>query len=433
MKNIIQSLSRRQLIKLAAAGVALPTAGLALTGCAQNGRKGAGSVVVIGGGFGGAAAAKYLKRYNAELNVTLIEPNQTYVTCPGSNWVIGGFTEMTEITHNYKAAKKNGINVIHEMVTAVDPAKQTVTLSSGKTLNYDKLVMSPGIDFKLDVHEGVDADTENHLPHAYKAGDQTLLLRDQLRAMKDGGTFVMVAPPNPFRCPPGPYERAGMVAHYLKNNKPKSKILILDQKNAFSKQGLFQEGWRNNYGQMIEWVSMSDGGVVKGFDVANKTIDAGYGQVKGDVVNYIPPQKAGKLAFAVGLTNESGFCPVNQQTFESTIHKNIHVIGDASIASPMPKSGHSATSQARTAAANIVLAMAGQDPIDAKNVNTCYSLVTPDYAISVAAVYGLADGKIAAVQGAGGVSPMGASPEFRKLEADYTRGWYRSITDEVWG
>lgn len=433
MKNIIQSLSRRQLIQLAAAGIAIPTAGLVLSGCSQNGRNGAGSVIVIGGGFGGSAAAKYLKRYNGDLNVTLIEPNTTYVTCPGSNWVIGGITEMNQITHNYDAAKKNGINVIHEMVTSVDPEKQTVKLSSGKTLNYDKLVMSPGIDFKLDAHEGVDKDTENHLPHAYKAGEQTLLLRDQLRAMKDGGTFVMVAPPNPFRCPPGPYERAGMIAHYLKNNKPKSKILILDQKNAFSKQGLFQEGWRNHYGQMIEWVAMQDGGEVKGLDVTSKTIDAGYGQVKGDVINYIPPQKAGKLAFSVGLTNESGFCPVNQQTFESTIHKNIHVIGDASIASPMPKSGHSATSQAKTTAANIVLELAGQEAISAKNVNTCYSLVTPDYAISVAAVYDFKDGKIAAVQGAGGVSPMGASPEFRKQEAEYTRGWYRSITNEVWG
>jgi sulfide dehydrogenase [flavocytochrome c] flavoprotein chain len=359
MNTKFSKLSRRQMIQLTAAGIAAP-ATLALTGCSTTGRKGAGEVVVIGGGFGGSAAAKYLKRYNPELNVTLIEPSKEYITCPGSNWVIGGFHEMKQITHNYNAAKKNGINVIHEYVASVDPAKQAIKLASGKTMTYDKLVMSPGIDFKWDVHEGVSADTENHLPHAYKAGDQTLLLRDQLQSMRQGGTFAMVAPPNPFRCPPGPYERVGTVAHYLKQNNPTAKILILDQKDKFSKQGLFQEGWRNNYGQMIEWVSNQDGGKLNSIDVKNKTIDADYGRVKADVINYIPPQKAGKLAFATGLTNESGFCPVNQQTFESTIHKNIHVIGDASIASPMPKSGHSATSQAKACAANIVLAMAGQ-------------------------------------------------------------------------
>jgi len=429
MKQV--TLTRRQAIQLAAAGVAAPGA-LVLTGCGTTGRKGEGHVVVIGGGFGGAAAAKYLKRYNPALNVTLIEPNKTYATCPGSNWVLAGFTEMSEITHNYDAAKKNGINVVHEMVSNVDPTKQSVTLASGKVMSYDRLIMSPGIDFKWDVHAGISQAAETALPHAYKAGPQTLLLRDQLRAMPDGGRFVMVAPPNPFRCPPGPYERAAMVAHYLKNNKPKSKIIILDQKDKFSKQGLFQQGWELNYGQMIEWVSLSDGGKVNSIDVANKTVDAGYGKVKGDVINYIPPQRAGKLAQATGLTNESGFCPINQITFESTIHKHIHVIGDASISSPMPKSGHSAVSQAKAAAANIVLAMKGEEPIWAKNVNTCYSLVTPEYAISVAAIYDIVDGKIAAVKGAGGVSPGDADAAYRLNEANYTRGWYRSITNEVW-
>jgi sulfide dehydrogenase [flavocytochrome c] flavoprotein subunit len=426
-------LTRRQVLQLGAAGIALP-AFASLSGCSTTqGRRGAGEIVVIGGGFGGSAAAKYLKRYNAELNVTLVEPNKTYVTCPGSNWVIGGFTEMQEITHNYDGAKQRGVNVVHETVVGVDTDKQQVKLSNGQTLAYDKLVVSPGIDFKWDVHQGVDADTAKTLPHAYKAGEQTLLLRDQLRAMKDGGTFVLIAPPNPFRCPPGPYERVGTIAHYLKNTKPKSKILVLDQKNAFSKQGLFMEGWESQYGQMIEYVKLDDGGKLNAIDVKNKVIDADYGEVKADVINYIPPQKAGKLANIMGLTDASGFCPVNQQTFESTLRPNVYVIGDACIAGPMPKSGHSATSQAKAMAANMVLAMAGQETVSAKNVNTCYSLVTPDYAISVAAVYDVVDGKIVAVKGAGGVSPMGASPQVRKQEAVYTRGWYRSITDEVWG
>ena len=433
MTKLNTTLSRRQMIQLTAAGVVVPAA-FGLSGCsATQGRKGAGQIVVIGGGLGGSAAAKYLKRYNPELHVTLVEPSKTYITCPGSNWVIGGFAEMQQITHTYEAAKNRGINVVHETVVGVDTDKQTVKLSNGQTLAYDKLVVSPGIDFKWDVHEGVDADTAKTLPHAYKAGEQTLLLRDQLRAMKDGGTFVMIAPPNPFRCPPGPYERVGTVAHYLKNNKPKSKILVLDQKNAFSKQGLFMEGWETQYGQMIEYVKLDDGGKLNAIDVKNKVVDADYGEVKADVINYIPPQKAGKLAHMIGLTNESGFCPVNQQTFESSLRPNVYVIGDSSIAGPMPKSGHSATSQAKAMAANMVLAMAGQETISAKNVNTCYSLVTPDYAISVAAVYDVVDGKIVDVQGAGGVSPMGASPQVRKQEAMYTHGWYRSITDEVWG
>jgi sulfide dehydrogenase [flavocytochrome c] flavoprotein subunit len=432
MTKSIELLTRRQLIQLAAAGVAIPST-FALSGCSTLGRKGAGEVVIIGGGFGGSAAAKYLKRYNPELNVTLIEPNKTYVTCPGSNWVIGGFHEMKKITHTYDGLKNRGVNIVHDMVTAVDTDKQTVRLAGGDSLSYDKLVVSPGIDFKWDAHEGVDADTENHLPHAYKAGKQTLLLRDQLQSMKDGGTFVMVPPSGAFRCPPGPYERIGTIAHYLKHNKPKSKILVLDQKDKFSKQGLFQEGWRNNYGQMIEWVSVADFGKVYGFDVKNKIVDSEYGKVKADVINYIPPQQAGKLAHLIGLTDESGWCPINQKTFESTLQKNVYVIGDASIASPMPKSGHSAVSQAKTMAANLVLAMAGQDTIASKTVNTCYSLVSPDYAISVAAVYEFKDGKMSSVPGAGGVSPMGATPEFRKQEANYTHGWYQSITDEVWG
>jgi sulfide dehydrogenase [flavocytochrome c] flavoprotein subunit len=433
MTQLKQTLTRRQMIQLTAAGLVVPAA-LTLSGCSTTqARKGAGQVVVIGGGFGGAAAAKYLKRYNPELNVTLVEPNTQYVTCPGSNWVIGGFAEMKEITHTYDGLKKIGVELVHEMVASVDTVKKSVKLASGKQLSYDRLVVSPGIDFKWNTIEGVDPSTEQSLPHAYKAGEQTLLLRDQLRAMKDGGTFVMVAPPNPFRCPPGPYERVGCIAHYLKNNKPKSKILVLDQKNNFSKQGLFMEGWESQYGQMIEYVKLDDGGKVFGIDVASKTINADYGQVKADVINYIPPQKAGKLAELMGLTNEIGFCPVNQMTFESVVQKDVYVIGDACIAGPMPKSGHSAASQAKTMAANIVLDMAGKEALIAKNVNTCYSLITPDYAISVAAVFDVVDGKIIEVKGAGGVSPMRASPQTRLLEANYTRGWYASITDEVWG
>lgn len=425
-------LNRRQLIQWATASSLLPLAASPVWAASSG--KAAAKMVVIGGGFGGSAVAKYLKRYNPELEVTLIEPSTQYITCPGSNWVLGGLKPMQEITHTYEGLKKRGIKMVHEMVESVDFAAKKVKLANGSQVAYDKLVVSPGIDFKWDVHAGVNSKTPDSLPHAYKAGAQTTLLRRQMESMPNGGTFLMVAPPNPFRCPPGPYERAGMVAHYFKMAKPNSKILILDQKNSFSKQGLFMEGWEAEYGDMIQWVSASDGGKVDSIDVANKVVKTADGEShKADVINYIPPQKAGALAFKLGLTNQSGFCPVDQRTFESTVHKDVFVVGDSSIAGAMPKSGHSATSQAKICAANIVRAMEGLEPVTKKNVNTCYSLIAPDYAVSVAAVYDFIDGSIKSVPNSGGVSPKGADRGIRAQEAMYTQGWYKSITNEVWG
>jgi sulfide dehydrogenase [flavocytochrome c] flavoprotein subunit len=425
-------LSRRDIIKLSALGVTLPAA-VGLSGCDTLGLKSKGHVVVIGGGFGGAAAAKYLKRFDQQVAVTLIEPNSSYVTCPGSNWVIGGLAEMKEITHTYQGLAKQGVKVIHAKVEQADTQKRQLTLSDGTRLDYDKLIVSPGIDFKWDVHEGVNPQMAQTLPHAWKAGDQTLLLRDQIRSMKRGGTFVMVAPPNPFRCPPGPYERAAMVAYYLKQNNPTAKILILDQKDSFSKQGLFMEGWQNEYGSMIQWVSSADGGKLDSIDVQSKTLTTGWESVTADVINYIPPQKAGAIAALLGLTNASGFCPIDAVSFESAQVKDLYVIGDAAIAGTMPKSGHSAVQQAKQCAANVILSLRGEAPMSSKSANTCYSLISKDYAISVAAVFEAKDGKIADVAGAGGVSKMNAPAIERQLEAQYTLGWYKSITDEVWG
>lgn len=428
-----KKLSRRDLIKYSTASALLPFATGEVYASQKSEKKGAGRIVVIGGGFGGAAAAKYLKRYNPELNVTLIEPSDTYVTCPGSNWVLGGLQNMQYITHNYAPMKKHGVNVIHQFVENIDFDKKSISLVNGDKVPYDKVIVSPGIDFKWDVHEGVDANTAQHLPHAYKAGAQTTLLKSQIDSMPQGGTFAMVAPPNPFRCPPGPYERISMVAHRLKMINPRAKIVILDQKNKFSKQKLFQEGWDMRYRGMIEWVAKDSGGNVEAIDVKNKIVRTEFDEVKADVINYIPPQKAGKLAFTLGLTNDSGFCPVNQETFESTIQKDVYVIGDSSISGAMPKSGHSASSQAKLCAANIVRTMAGYEAISKKNVNTCYSLIAPDYGISVAAVYDFVDGKIVKVKEGGGVSPTGANPGIRAQEAIFTQGWYKSITNEVWG
>jgi sulfide dehydrogenase [flavocytochrome c] flavoprotein chain len=429
------TISRRHFLKALGIGGAAS----ALAACAQMpGERTRGAhVVVVGGGSGGATAAKYLRRFDPDLRVTLVEPSATYHTCYGSNWVLGGLRQMDDIVQTYGTLRDiHGVNVIQDTVTGIDAGARKVTLAGGQTLDYDRLVVSPGIDFDWEAAaHGTSANTVEQIPHAWKAGPQTEILRRQLEAMPDGGVFVMVAPPNPFRCPPGPYERASMVAHYFKTHKPRSKVLILDVKEGFSKQGLFMAGWRENYGDMIEWVSANDGGMVESINPTQKIAvsDGGLNRFNADVLNFIPPQKAGQIAHDAGLTNESGWCPVNQVTFESSIHPGIHVIGDASIAGAMPKSGHSANSQGKLVAAAIVNTLKGRDPVAPSMVNTCYSLITPDWGISVAAVYRFDDGSIKGVGGSGGVSPADADRNFRMLEANYTRGWYDSITTDIWG
>jgi hypothetical protein len=341
---------------------------------------------------------------------------------------------MAFIGHNYGLLRtKYGVNVVHSTVTKVDPARKSVTLATGQTLQYDKLVLSPGIDFKWGSIAGYDEPAAELMPHAWKAGRQTILLRRQLEAMRDGGTFVLAAPADPFRCPPGPYERVSMVAHYFKTKKPKSKILILDAKEAFSKQGLFMAGWKALYDGMIEWVPQSKDGKVVKVDPKTKQLECEFGaKHKGDVVNIVPPQKAGAVATATGVA-QVDWCPINPTTFESTLQKDIHVIGDASVAAPMPKSGFSASSQGKVVAAVIVAMLNNKPPPAASYANTCYSLIGPDYGISIAAVYKVVGGKMEAVQGAGGVSPAQADAAFRKAEARYGESWYKANVAEVWG
>jgi len=421
--------SRREFgLGLAGVAGAAALAGPAASQAAKRAR-----VVVVGGGFGGATAAKYIKTLDRSVIVTLVEPNPVFYTCPFSNLVLGGLKTMQNIAHNYDALRvKHGVNVMATTATKVDPAKKTVTTASGVVLQYDKLVLSPGIDFKWNAIAGYDEKAPDLLPHAWKAGPQTILLRRQLEAMKDGGVFVIAVPPDPFRCPPGPYERVSMVAHYLKTKKPKSKILILDAKENFSKQGLFMGGWKALYDGMIEWVPQSKDGRVTKVDPKTKQLECELGaKHKGDVVNVVPPQKAGAIAMAAGVA-QGDWCPVNPATFESTLQKDIHVIGDASIAAPMPKSGFSASSQAKVAAAAIVAMLQGKQPATPSFANTCYSLVGPDYGISVANVFVVKDGKMAAAPG-GGVSPAQADAAFRKAEAQYAESWYRANAAEVWG
>lgn len=426
--------SRREFIK--GMGLVGAATWLGLHGCSNGGGKAAkAQVVIVGGGPGGATCAKYLKRYDPDIQVTLVESNPVFYTCFGSNWVLGGFRSMEDIEQHYDGLKSLGIQLVQDQVTGVDPAARTVALASGGSLNYDRLVLSPGIEFKYELMEGISAADAMAIPHAWKAGDQTRLLRQQLEAMPDGGVYVLIPPGNPFRCPPGPYERASLVAHYFKQAKPKSKILILDPKDKFSKQGLFMQGWKELYGDMIEWVPASQGGLVERIDVASRTAytNGGLDSFEADVMNFVPAQKAGEIAHTAGLTDDSGWCPVDQVTFESTVHPNIHVIGDSCIAGKMPKSGHSANSQGKFVAASIVLALADKSLDAPSHVNTCYSLVGPEYGISVAAVYRLQDGSIQGVEGAGGVSPSDVSPDFRRQEALYAEGWYRNITEDIFG
>lgn len=433
------TLDRRNFIKIIGSASGLALAGCASTGGAPSVAAGAAGeimaktgrrVVVIGGGYGGTIAAKYIRMLDKSIEVVLVERNDHFVSCPFSNLYIGGILkDLTPLTIKYdKLAANHGIKVVQADVTAIDAAAHTVVTSKG-TLKYDRLVVSPGIDFRLDEMKGYDAAAMEVIPHAWKAGPQTVLLRKQLEAMKDGGTVVLSVPLSPFRCPPGPYERTSMIAHYLKQHKPKSKIIVLDANPAIASKGpLFTKGWKDNYEGMIDYrpAKKVTEVEVKSMSVLVEGID----EVKGDVINIIPPQKAAMIAHQAGLVGEDKkWCPVNATTFESTLHKDVHVIGDSSIAGAMPKSGYSANSEAKVCAQNIVNLMNGKDTIDLSGINTCYSYITDREAVSVAAVYAVKEGKIIAVPNSGGVSPGDFSAA--KMEAIYAHSWLRNILTEM--
>jgi sulfide dehydrogenase [flavocytochrome c] flavoprotein subunit len=390
-------------------------------------------VVVIGGGFAGASCARLIKSEDPDISVTLIEPNTTYIACPFSNCVIAGLRQLDQQTFGYDRLRAHGVEVVHSSVTAVDAKQRSVRLADGKRLAYDRLVMAPGVDLRFDAIPGYTAAAAHVMPHAWKAGEQTLLLRRQLEAMKDGGVVVMSAPANPFRCPPGPYERASLIAHYLKTHKPRSKLILLDAKDAFSKQTLFEEAWQQLYPGMIEWVSLSFGGQVIRVEPDTRTLVTEFGRHQADVANVIPPQRAGAVAAIAGVADQTGWCPVDPVTFESTLQPGIHVLGDAIIAGGMPKSAFAANSQARVCATAVVDLLRERTPASPKLINTCYSLVAPDYGISIAGVYQPANGLLTDVPGAGGVSPLNAPKEFRAQEATYAAAWFNTITRGVFG
>jgi sulfide dehydrogenase [flavocytochrome c] flavoprotein subunit len=420
--------SRRDLLKALGAGSILALSGLPLV--ARAGSK--ARVVVIGAGFGGATAAKYIRLYDPSIEVTLIEKKANYISCPLSNEVLAGDLALDSLTWEFIGLEKYGVKIVQGEATAVDAAKKTVKLSDGSVLNYDKLVLSPGIDFNFAALEGMTENACNAFPHAYQAGEQTMLLRRQLEAMPDGGKFVIVVPPKPFRCPPGPYERAAQASHYFKHHKPKSKVVILDSNDSFSKKALFEQAWTTLYPGMIEWVSGASDGKVQRVDVAKRKLITEFSEHSGDVINIIPPHRAGKIAQLAGVTDATGWCPIDPMSMASTIHKDIHVVGDACISGEpapfdMPKSAHAAMTQSKVAAGAIVAMLNGQAPAEPYFVNTCYSLCAPDYGFSVVHIFRVVDGKFKYIKEAGGVSPVKTHEWTRKAEAEFARGWYRNI------
>ncbi|WP_411892728.1 FCSD flavin-binding domain-containing protein [Yoonia sp. SDW83-1] len=389
-------------------------------------------VVVVGGGAGGATAARYIaKDSQGAIDVTLVEPTRTYYTCFFSNLYLGGFRDMQSLGHSYGTlAAEYGINVVHDWAVGVDRDAKTVTLAGGSSLPYDRLILSPGIDFVDGAVEGWDLSSQNAMPHAYKGGSQTELLMAQIMAMPQGGTYAMVAPPNPYRCPPGPYERISMVAHTLKEVNPTAKILIADPKEKFSKQGLFEEGWNDHYAGMIERIGPDFGGADVVVDPAAMTLSIDGDVNNVDVCNVIPAMKAGRIAEIAGIT-EGNWAHVNAVDMSSKMDENIHVLGDAAAQGDMPKSGFSANSQAKVCANAVRGALTGSTVFPARFANTCWSLIDTENGVKVGATYEATEEKIAKVDGF--ISETGESDDLRAATYQESVGWYDGIVADMFG
>jgi len=421
-------MQRRQLIQTAAWGTVLGAAGLG-AGCAStSGQKGP-KVVVVGGGYGGATAAKYVRMWSdQQINVTLVEPNTAFVSCPISNLVLGGSKSMADITTSYdNLSKRHGVNVVRDRVTSINPEKRTVRLAGGDELPYDRLILSPGVDFMMDGLPGMaKAGAQDQVLHAWKAGPQTLALRRQLEAMPDGGVYALTIPLAPYRCPPGPYERACQVAHYFSKAKPRSKVLVLDANDDVTSKGpLFKKAWAERYQGIIEYRPKH---ALADVDVASRTLKFEFNDdVQANVLNVVPPMRAGDIAVTSGLANANKrWCEIDFLTHESKVAPHIHVLGDSiQIAPAMPKSAHMANQHGKTCAAAVVALLTGKPP-NAMPIynNTCYSFVSDQDVVHVASVhrYDAAQKTMLPVAGAGGVSSAA-----NELEGYYAMGWARNI------
>ncbi len=415
---------RRALQSLAAAvsAAALPRPAVA---------QGAGPhIVVVGGGFGGASCARALKAGAPNLSVTLVETNPVYFAPPMSNAAIAGLTDLKQQQFGYDAIARAGVTIAISAATAIDPQKRSVALANGTSLRYERLVVSPGIDFRWNAIQGYSEAAAEVFPHAFQGAAQAALLRKQLEAMDDGGLVVISAPVNPARCPPAPYERASLIAHYLKAKKPRSKIVLLDAKDSFSLQRLFEDAWKALYPDMIEWVPISKSGTLASVNVETRTLSTDFDDFKATVANVIPPQKAGRIAEMAGVVDRTGWCPVDPVSFASKLQPDVHVIGDAAIAGAIPRSASAAVSQGKICAAAIIAAVAGKSQSSPALSSACYSLCAPDYAISQRGTYHPV-GDQYEPQGTPAVSEISAPASVRRREADEAQAWYKDITTEV--
>ena len=425
LMDILRSKTRRKFVR----GMAAAAASLAFP--APLFAQSAARVVVIGGGFGGASCARELRRIDPKLQVTIIEPNKTFTACPFSNEVLAGLRDLKTQQFGYDRIAAEGINIVAQAATTIDATARTVGLADGSLLGYGRLVLSPGIDLRFDALPGYDEVAAAKMPHAWKAGEQTALLRGQLEAMADGGVVVLAVPAAPLRCPPAPYERASLIAHYLKAKKPRSKIIVLDAKDSFPQQRLFEKAWKEMYGGMIERVSLSQGGRVVSVDPATNTVVTDFGNYAAAVANVIPPQKAGRIAEIAGAADHTGWCPVDPVTFASRLVPNVHIIGDACIAGSIPKSASAANAEAKACAAAVASLIAGKTPDVPRLYGACYNTVAPGYAFSLSGIYQPKDGQFAEIEVR--TSPVDAPLELRQREAADAQAWFKTITVDAFG
>ena len=424
--NALRQMTRRNVVR----GVAASAAWSAFP-CPSRAQS-AARVVVIGGGFGGASCVRALRRIDAKLQVTLIEPNRTFTACPFSNEVIAGLREIEAQQFTYDKIIAEGVTFIAQAAAKLDAQARVVGLADGTSLSYDRLVLAPGIDVNFGALPGYDEAAAVKMPHAWKAGEQTTRLRQQIEAMDDGGLVALAVPAGPLRCPPAPYERASLIAHYLKARKPRSKVLILDAKDSFPQQRLFENAWKELYPGMIERVSLSQGGRVTSVDPATNTIVTDFGNYTAQVANVIPPQKAGRIAGIAGTVDGTGWCPIDPVTFASKLVPGIHVIGDACLGGAIPKSASAANAQGKACAEAVANLIAGEQPEMPRLVGACYNTVAPGYAFSLTGIYQPRDDQFAEIESST-TSPVDAPRDVRAREADNAQSWYKTITVDAFG
>jgi sulfide dehydrogenase [flavocytochrome c] flavoprotein subunit len=419
--------NRRQVLQRGAAAAA--AAICPLPAIAQN----AARIVVIGGGFGGANCARALKAFNPKFAVTLITESETYTAFPLSNAVLAGLRPLTAQQFGYQNIATAGVTVGFQAAVAIDPSAKTVRLRSGDTVGYDRLLIAPGVEVRFDAIKGYNEAAAQIMPHAWTDGAQVALLQQQLQAMPAGGVVVISSPVTPVRCPLGPYERASMIAFYLKAAKPRGKVIVLDSKDTFVMRQQFEQAWTELYPGMIEWVSLSDGGNVIEVDPATRTLTTDFESYKADVANVIPPQRAGRIALTAGVTDRTGWCPVDPITFESQLVPNIHVIGDSAIAGAMPKAASAAKEEANICATAIAQLLKGDQPQPRDLASSCYSLIAPDFALAIAGRYRPHGGQFTEIEGTITASPVNPALAMRAQEAKSADAWFAATTGEIFG